>query len=191
MHWSWHGNGNHTRTRVGMAEIFLSLGTNLGNRMENLQKALEYIAAKVKILQCSSVYETPPWGYSEQPPFLNLVLRGQTDLEPQPLLEFLKACEQALGRQPTFRYGPRLIDIDILAYEDRILETPMLTLPHPRLHERAFVLVPLCEIAPDWVHPRLHKRAVELLRETDPAGIRCIAGPSLELFPSLSASFLL
>jgi len=163
-----------------MAEVFLSLGTNLGDRLQNLHKALKCIAPEVKILQCSSIYETLPWGYTEQPLFLNLVLRSQTDREPQALLEFLKACEQALGRQPGFRYGPRLIDLDILAFEDRVLETPVLTLPHPRLHERAFVLVPLCEIAPDWVHPRLQKRAVELLKETDAGGIQRIAPPPLE-----------
>jgi 2-amino-4-hydroxy-6-hydroxymethyldihydropteridine diphosphokinase len=163
-----------------MAEVFLLLGTNLGDRLQNLHKALKCIALEVKILQCSSIYETLPWGYTEQPLFLNLVLRGQTDREPQALLEFLKACEQALGRQPGFRYGPRLIDLDILAFEDRVLETPALTLPHPRLHERAFVLVPLCEIAPDWVHPRLQKRALELLKETDAGGIQRIAPPPLE-----------
>lgn len=155
-----------------MAEVLIALGTNLGDRLENLRRALDCIAAKVQIIRVSSVYETPPWGYTEQPPFLNLVLSGQTELEPQPLLEFLKSCEQALGRRPTFRYGPRLIDLDILAYEDRILETPTLTLPHPHLHERAFVLVPLHEIAPNWTHPRLGKSVSELLAICDVNGIR-------------------
>lgn len=154
-----------------MAEVFLALGTNLGDRLENLHRALDCIATKIQILQVSSVYETPPWGYTEQPPFLNLVLCGQTELEPQSLLEFLKSCEQALGRKPTFRYGPRLIDLDILAYEDRILETPTLILPHPHLHERAFVLVPLHEIAPDWRHPRIGKNVSELLAACDVSGI--------------------
>ncbi|MEJ5240086.1 MAG: 2-amino-4-hydroxy-6-hydroxymethyldihydropteridine diphosphokinase [Anaerolineales bacterium] len=163
-----------------MAEIFLSLGTNLGDRLENLRRALECIAAQVHILQLSSVYETPPWGYTEQPAFLNLVLRAETELEPQALLDFLKSCEKKLGRQPSFRYGPRLIDLDILAYEDRIVETPNLILPHPHLHERAFVLVPLCEIAPDWKHPRLGQRAIELLAACDPTDIRKVAILDLE-----------
>ncbi|MFN3741509.1 MAG: 2-amino-4-hydroxy-6-hydroxymethyldihydropteridine diphosphokinase [Anaerolineales bacterium] len=157
-----------------MAEVLLALGTNLGDRLENLRRALDCLAAKVQIVRVSSVYETPPWGYTEQPPFLNLVLSGQTELEPQPLLEFLKSCEQALGRWPTFRYGPRLIDLDILAYEDRILETPTLTLPHPHLHERAFVLVPLHEIAPNWTHPRLGKSVSELLATCEVGGMRRI-----------------
>ncbi|MFO3796946.1 MAG: 2-amino-4-hydroxy-6-hydroxymethyldihydropteridine diphosphokinase [Anaerolineales bacterium] len=157
-----------------MAEVFIALGTNLGDRLENLRRALECIAAKVQIVRLSSIYETSPWGYTEQPPFLNLVLSGQTELQPQPLLEFLKSCEQALGRRPTFRYGPRLIDLDILAYEDRILETPTLTLPHPHLHERAFVLVPLHEIAPNWIHPRLGKSVSELLATCEVSGIRRI-----------------
>lgn len=163
-----------------MAEIFLSLGTNLGDRLDNLRRALQCLTPQVHILQLSSIYETPPWGYTEQPAFLNLVLRGETELEPQALLDFLKSCEQKLGRQPSFRYGPRLIDLDILAYEDRILETPGLILPHPHLHERAFVLVPLCEIAPNWKHPRLGRSALDLLTACDTTGIRKVATLGLE-----------
>jgi 2-amino-4-hydroxy-6-hydroxymethyldihydropteridine diphosphokinase len=119
----------------------------------------------------SRIYETPPWGYTEQDAFLNQVVKAETYLEPQPLLKHIKRLETALGRAPTFPNGPRLIDIDILFYDDLVLDTPSLVIPHPRLHERAFVLVPLNDIAPELTHPALKKTVRELLAGANRNGI--------------------
>ena len=101
----------------------------------------------------SSLYETPPWGYADQPPFLNGAVRGRTTLSPHDLLALAKQIEHDLGRQPTFRNGPRPVDIDIALYDDQIIDEPEIQVPHPGLPERAFVLVPLAEVAGSWVHP--------------------------------------
>ena len=154
-----------------MPVVYLSLGTNLGDRLANLRKALRALAPGVRILSESRVYETPAWGYEDQPPFLNMVVKAETDLDPHPLLTRLKDLERELGRTPTFRWGPRLIDIDILFYNDLILELPDLIIPHPRLHERAFVLVPLRDIAPGFVHPVLRQTVSELLASLDTSTI--------------------
>jgi len=120
----------------------------------------------------SPVYETPPWGYLDQPAFLNIVIRGVTGLKPLPLLAYLKQLELTLGREATFHWGPRLIDIDILFYGDLVVETPMLSLPHPSLAERAFVLVPLADLAAELRHPVLGKSVRELLAGVDTRGIK-------------------
>jgi 2-amino-4-hydroxy-6-hydroxymethyldihydropteridine diphosphokinase len=113
------------------------------------------------------VYETPPWGYADQPSFLNMAVMVKTYLEPENLLSHIKRLETALGREPGFQNGPRVIDIDILFYDDVILDSPPLVIPHPRLHHRGFVLVPLNDIAPDLVHPVLGKSIGDLLLDVD------------------------
>jgi 2-amino-4-hydroxy-6-hydroxymethyldihydropteridine diphosphokinase len=153
------------------ATVYLALGTNLADRMANLRAVIAALPPRVCILACSRVYETEPWGFTDQPAFLNQAIAGETSLPPAELLIHLKKLEASLGRTPTFRYGPRQIDIDILFYDDLILETPALTLPHPRLHERAFVLAPLADIAPDLQHPCLGKSVRELLAEADRTGV--------------------
>jgi len=151
--------------------IYLALGANLGDRTSNLRRAIEAFPPVVKVLAESPVYETPPWGVTDQPNFLNMAVEGETRLPPLDLLHFLKDLEHSLGRLPSVRYGPRLIDIDILFYADLLLDTPELVLPHPRLHERAFVLVPLADLAPALVHPALGKPVSALLAGVDTKGI--------------------
>ena len=146
-----------------MIHVFLGIGTNLGDRERNLQEALAVLSQKMVILKQSSVYQTAPWGYMDQPAFLNQVIEAQTDLSSLNLLGFLKDTEKQLGRQANFRYGPRLIDLDILFYGNRIIQTPRLQVPHPRLTQRAFVLVPLAEIAPEFVHPQNKQTITQLL----------------------------
>ncbi len=151
---------------------YIALGTNLGDRSANLRAALEAFPPDVRVLAESHVYETPPWGYSDQPAFLNMAVRAETDLEPGALLGYLKQLEAQLGREPTFRNGPRRIDLDILFYDDLVLDEPGLSIPHLRLHERAFVLVPLADLAPDLRHPVLNQTVFELLAPLDVSGIQ-------------------
>lgn len=145
-----------------MGQVFLSLGTNLGSRRGNLQRALDGLAQEVTITAVSPIYETEPWGVTDQPRFLNLCLGGHTSLTPDELLTFCKNLEVELGRTATYQWGPRLIDIDILFYDRLILQNGRLHLPHPRLTERAFVVVPLAEIASNWVHPVIGKTISQL-----------------------------
>ena len=151
--------------------VYLALGTNLGDRMENLHRALAALPPAVSVIALSSVYETPPWGYADQPAFLNMALAGETDLEPLALIAYLKNLETDLGREKTFRNGPRLIDMDILFYDDLVFNQDDLVIPHPRLHERAFVLVPLNDVAPDRMHPVLKRTVRDLLKDVDTKGV--------------------
>jgi 2-amino-4-hydroxy-6-hydroxymethyldihydropteridine diphosphokinase len=151
--------------------VYIALGTNLGNRLANLRVAIASMPPEINALAESHVYETPPWGYEDQPAFLNMVVKAETSLEPEPLLKYLKQLEVELGREQNFRWGPRLIDLDILFYDDLVLDSPPLVIPHPRLHERAFVLVPLMDVAPDLVHPVFQRRVSDFLAEMDTQGI--------------------
>jgi 2-amino-4-hydroxy-6-hydroxymethyldihydropteridine diphosphokinase len=143
--------------------VYLALGSNMGNRLANLKAAISNLTPQMHVRKKSSVYETPPWGFTDQAAFLNQVVKVETYLNPEVLLAHLKRLESALGRVPSFENGPRLIDIDILFFDDVVMDTPLLVIPHPRLHERAFVLVPLADLGPDLVHPVLRKTVSELL----------------------------
>jgi 2-amino-4-hydroxy-6-hydroxymethyldihydropteridine diphosphokinase len=150
------------------AEVLLGLGSNIGRPAEQLRAAVRLLAARVGPLQLSSLYRTAPVGYLDQPHFLNLVCRGDTDLAPVEVLRACQRVEAELGRTRPFPNAPRTIDIDLLAHGEAVLDTRGLTLPHPRLHLRGFVLVPLVEIAPGWRHPVLGRSARELLRDAGP-----------------------
>src|SRR5215208_2465489 len=155
--------------------VYLALGSNLGNRLSNLKEAIAALPPQMEVKAKSAVYETPPWGYEDQPKFLNQVLKATTYLDPEPLLKHLKRLEVALGRKASFQNGPRLIDIDILFYDELILNTPSLVIPHPRLHERGFVLLPLMDIDPDLVHPVNKQSIREMVALSDIEGIEKFA----------------
>lgn len=143
--------------------VYLGLGSNMGDRQKNLDTALELLAQRMKLGKISSIYDTEPVGVPPQPRFLNLVCQAFTRLEPVALLKLAKGIETRLGRSGRSD-APRPIDIDILLYGDEVINTPELVIPHPRLAERPFVLIPLAEIAPDLTHPVLKKPIRELLQ---------------------------
>ncbi|MFC1874984.1 2-amino-4-hydroxy-6-hydroxymethyldihydropteridine diphosphokinase [Chloroflexota bacterium] len=145
--------------------VYLSLGSNLGDHKENLDRALEYLSQRLRVTGKSSVYDTEPMENPAQPRFLNMVCQAKTMLKPEDLLTLVKGIERKMGRLPSRPNSPRPIDIDILFYGDKVISTPELKIPHPRMNHRAFVLVPLAEIAPTLVHPVNKKTAKEMLRE--------------------------
>lgn len=149
-----------------MSYIYLSLGSNLGNRQENIKKALEAIAHTIgNIKKISGFYETEPWGKKNQPWFLNCCSEIETILSHQELLEKCQNIEKIMGRTKKGKWGPRVIDIDILFYGDKSSKTAKLTIPHPRIRNRRFVLKPLHEIAPNFIHFLFKKTIKELLKE--------------------------
>lgn len=141
------------KQKPAMVEVYLGLGSNLGDREQNVARAIDLLSQRVKVVHRSSLYVTEPVDHSDQPLFLNTVCRIRTSLSPEDMLGLAKRIEAAMGRKPSFINGPRPIDIDILFYGDRVVNIPHLVIPHPRVQERAFVLVPLAEIAPNLVHP--------------------------------------
>ncbi|WP_461114851.1 2-amino-4-hydroxy-6-hydroxymethyldihydropteridine diphosphokinase [Spirosoma jeollabukense] len=151
--------------------VFLLLGANLGDRVQTLRRAVELITERVgAVVRQSGLYETAPWGVADQPSYLNQVVAVETTLEPYVLLGQTQIIEQELGRVRLEKWGARVIDIDILYYDQLVLQTPTLTIPHPYLHQRRFTLVPLAEIAPDFVHPVLLKTTIKLLAECEDEG---------------------
>jgi len=156
---------------VALHRVYLSLGTNMGDRRQHLRQAVDGLRGLGNVAACSEVYETEPWGYLEQDKFFNMVVSLETNLEPLPLLKDLKELEKQIGREPGVRYGPRVIDLDILCYDDLQMNTPELTIPHPQLAGRAFVLVPLAELNADLIIPGLNVTVARLLQVIGSAGI--------------------
>ena len=149
-----------------MPTVYIGIGSNLGSRKENCLNALSLLSDRgIRVRKQSAMIETEPWGVKRQPRFLNMAVETETELEPGGLLVLLKQIEKDMGRGETYKWGPRIIDLDILLYDGLVLNTPELQIPHPLLHQRNFVLRPLSEIAPDTIHPVLKKSIRELLED--------------------------
>jgi 2-amino-4-hydroxy-6-hydroxymethyldihydropteridine diphosphokinase len=153
-----------------VAVVHIGIGSNIGDRKANCRNAIERLKGRgINIKKISSMYETEPWGIKDQPKFINMAIEAETGLPPERLLESLKLIEKEMGRTepcPTkSKWGPRIIDLDILFYGDKVINMERLEIPHPLLHEREFVLVPLSEIAPEKLHPTLKKTVRELREE--------------------------
>jgi len=146
--------------------VFLSTGTNIGNRQANLDEVNKRISQTVgTVVAQSGIYETEAWGLTDQQDFYNQVLLIHTPLSPTTLLQQCHLIEEEMGRKRKKKWGPRLIDIDVLFYNDMVIDQEGVQIPHPRLHLRNFVLLPLCELNADWVHPLLNKKMHLLLQE--------------------------
>ena len=160
-----------------MAKAYLSLGSNLGDRLSNLKMAIMKMeeSDSITLLELSPVYESEPVGKKDQSWFLNTVALAETSLEPLSLLDYLLEIEKSMGRQREIKWGPRNVDLDILLYDDLIIDSDRLILPHPQMHKRRFVLLPLVRINPELMHPLLKKTVKVLLRE-------CPDSSSVKLF---------
>jgi 2-amino-4-hydroxy-6-hydroxymethyldihydropteridine diphosphokinase len=151
-----------------VAIAYIGIGSNLGNREKNCYHAIEILEKTgIVVKKRSSLYETEPWGVTDQPRFMNMVVEVETELEPHELLRTLKDVEREVGRGETFQWGPRILDLDILLFNDLFLRNDILQIPHPLMHKRDFVLKPLCEIASDKIHPVLKVRIRDLLEELE------------------------
>lgn len=150
-----------------MAEAFISIGSNLDDKRDNCSRALDALAVQneITLLIASSLYDTEPYGNIEQDWFVNSVAKVETELNPFDLLQLLKTIESEFGRARNIKGGPRTLDLDMLFYDNLVLSQDRLTIPHPLSHERAFVLIPLVEIAPHFIHPVLKVSAMELLND--------------------------
>lgn len=156
-----------------MPIAYIGIGSNIGNREENCQKAIALLIKKnIKITKRSSLYEIEPWGVKEQPRFINMAVEIETNLGPGVLLKTIKEIESSMGRRKGMRWGPRVIDLDILLYDEHVIKTRELEIPHPGIKDREFVLKPLSEIAPDKIHPVFKKSIktllIELLKSSSP-----------------------
>lgn len=163
-----------------MNVVYLCLGGNIGHRLEHINQALEHITHKIgNVLKKSRVYETEAWGVAQQQPYLNMVVEVQTLLKPEELIVKLLQIEEILGRtrSNTQAYEARTIDIDILFYNQSVISTPELTIPHPRMHLRKFVLIPMQDVNSDYIHPLLNKKMITLLQE-------CTDSLNVILYPS-------
>lgn len=154
---------------------YLSIGSNMGNRLDTFKKTFQLLDGHVhiKLLSCSSLYETDPVGYTDQDCFLNAVIKVETDLKPEELLQTCMQIEQELGRKRDIRWGPRTLDLDILLYNHENVETEILSIPHPRMDERAFVIIPLMELEPEMILPKMKTSLSDLLDKIpDKEGVR-------------------
>lgn len=166
-----------------MAIVYLCLGSNSGDSFKLIEQAVSFLnlSENIKLIRTSALYETEPWGVKDQNWFLNIAVEIKTNLPANDLLMKLQNIEKTLGRnrEKERRWGERPIDIDIIFYDSKILNTPVLTVPHPHMHERAFVLVPLLELIPDFVHPLLHKTVSQLYDDLEDVEDVCLYGTRL------------
>ncbi|MCF8111839.1 MAG: 2-amino-4-hydroxy-6-hydroxymethyldihydropteridine diphosphokinase [Desulfobacteraceae bacterium] len=166
------------REKSGAHQVFIAVGSNLGNRIRSCRLGVDLLseAGDVRVVKHSRYYYSAPLDYTEQPWFINAVFQAVTEIGPYGLIEGLKAAETEAGRVQTgIRFGPRVLDLDLIFYDNLVIHTPQLTLPHPRMHQRAFVLKPLSEIAPRLIHPVLGLTAEKLLEDDSVAVQQCIA----------------